>query len=1052
MFARIEVALRPEFPDPAAQGLLRRIELAHPGIRPKIRWGRLLDVYWLDLPFGREEMIQAISEIFWDRVLQWLFTGNLIPSAGGKHGGLLDLMEAAPNRPGKFWALERRFRAGVTDNVGRTAREAFEIVLGAPVSEGRVMSGSLFLMEGPELTEEMIRALARDVYCNELIESWTVLPESEIRKNDRFQAERIRRELPKLMLRGAPEKAEPAGEVAEYSLEGLSDDQLLEMSRKQLWALSREEMRAVRDHFADPGPRAARARLGLGPAITDVEIEVIAQTWSEHCKHKIFNASIDYRDASGQGGRREGIPARIESLFKSTISGTTAEIQRPWLLSVFEDNAGIVAFDEEDAFCIKVETHNSPSALDPYGGALTGIVGVNRDILGCGLGARPIFNTDVFCVAPLDFPEPLPDRLLHPRRILEGVRRGVEHGGNKSGIPTVNGALVFDERYLGKPLVYCGTGGFMPRVSAGRACEVKEILPGDRICMVGGRIGKDGIHGATFSSLALDESSPMSAVQLGDPITQKRAADFLLEARDLGLFRAVTDNGAGGLSSSVGELARLSGGARMDVSLAKTKYPGLKPYELVVSESQERMTVAVAPEKIPEFLTLAERRGVEVSVLGEFNDSGRFDILYAGKTVGSLDLHFLHKGGPKLHLTAEWPGIPAPAPVTDPAAGVSPPADFERDGASILLKLLGRPNIASKEWLIRQYDHEVQGTSVIKPLHVSQPGTPSACSGPNDAGVVKPKPGSESGIAVGCGINPKLSDIDPYLMAQAAVDEAIRNVLCVGAEFGSPESVVALVDNFCWPDPVGDPLKTAWLVRACYGLREAALALQAPLVSGKDSMKNDFRGKRAGKPVTISVPPTLLMTAVAKVRDARRARTADFKAAGDFIYVLGGNGLGLRGSEYEAAYQGKLPAAGARFGEPNWKEAMRIYSWLGGSTGKEQRKIRSLHDVSEGGLLTSLAESMLARGLGAQIELPDSGDLLETAFGEGFHSFVLSVSEGDAAGVEAECLSLEIPLRRIGTVVAAERLEVRACGRIEPSWSVNTAEVRSAWRKEGYWE
>lgn len=1037
MFARIEVAMRPEFADPVAQGLLRKIELANPAVHQKIRWGRLIDVYWLDLPASREEMIPAITEIFWDRVLQWLFTGNLIPKAAGKQGGIQDLAEAAPYRPGKFWALERRFRAGVTDNVARTVLEAFEIVLGRKLPEGRAASGSLFLLEGPELDENAIGAIAQEVFCNELIETWTVIAEQELKGNDRFHQERVKRDLPKVIMTGSDR-------VEEIKLDSLNKSDLEKLSQKRLWALSLKEMEAIRAYFSNGDVLARRKSMGLPSVPTDVEMEILAQTWSEHCKHKIFNARIRYQDRSGNkngGGVR--IPTQIESLFKETISGTTAQLHQSWLLSVFEDNAGIVAFDDEHAFCIKVETHNSPSALDPYGGALTGIVGVNRDILGCGLGAKPVFNTDVFCVAPLDYSEPLPDRLLHPRRILDGIRRGVEHGGNKSGIPTINGALVFDRRYLGKPLVYCGTGGFMPRMIHHRPCETKEIRAGDRVVMVGGRIGKDGIHGATFSSLALDESSPSSAVQLGDPITQKRAADFLLEARDLDLYRAITDNGAGGLSSSVGELARLSGGAKIDVSLAKTKYPGLKPYELVVSESQERMTVAVPPGNLALFMSLAERRGVEVSDLGEFTDSSRFDISYKNKLIASLDLEFLHHGVPKLELQAEWKGVPSFSIQREEVP-------FESSGMSSLVELLSSPNIASREWLIRQYDHEVQGMSTIKPLHTASPGTPLAFSGPNDAAVIKPVPRSESGIAVGCGINPKLSDIDPFLMAQAAVDEAVRNALCVGAEFGKRDCVFSLVDNFCWPDPVSDPVKCGWLVRACFGMREAALALSTPFISGKDSMKNDFRGVQAGKSVEISVPPTLLITAVARVADIKLARTADFKRAGDMIYMIGGTQLGLLGSEFHAL-RGAVPPE-ARVGEPCWDEARLIYSWIGGSTGKEQVRLKSLHDVSDGGMLVSVAESLLARGLGANLTLPGS-DPWEASFGEGFHTFTASVAESDAQNVESEWTLLGVPFKRLGEVTSNDLLEVRWSNRgYARHWSVPIKQLRAAWQRGGYWE
>ncbi|MGK5087521.1 AIR synthase-related protein [Bdellovibrionota bacterium FG-2] len=1045
MFCRIELAIRPEFADPASDLLFRKLQLAHPDIAKRVRWMRLLPVFWVELPSSREEMIPAVIEIFWDRVLGWVFTGNLIPSAAGKDGGIQDLITGAPHRPGAFWALERRFRPGVTDTVARTSLEAFEIVLGRKMPDARAASGSLLLLEGPQLTEEMLASIARDILCNELIETWTLVSEHELQRNDRFHAERVKRDLPRIPVRGS-------AEVQHVSLEGVSDAQLERLSREKVWALSIPELRAIRAYFSSSLVLAARKAKGLS-APTDVELEVLAQTWSEHCKHKIFNAKVKYFEdtkAKAEWAREVAIPKVVNSLFDQTIVGTTELLPKNWLISVFKDNAGIIAFDEEDAICVKVETHNTPSALDPYGGALTGIVGVNRDILGCGLGAKPIFNTDVFCVAPLDYAGSIPDRLMHPRRILDGIRRGVEDGGNQSGIPTINGALVFDERYLGKPLVFCGSGGILPRVIEGRRSEVKEIRPGDRVCMLGGRIGKDGIHGATFSSLALDDLSPLSAVQLGDPLTQKRMTDFLLEARNLGLIRCLTDNGAGGLSSSVGEMARFcgeKGGARIDVSLAKTKYPGLKPFELVVSESQERMTVAVSPDALPLFETLAERRGVEVSDLGEFLDTGLFDILYEGKLVASLDLKFLHDGVPQLELEAEWPGVPE-----GPKGNQT--RRFEFEAADALLSLLGSPNIASKEWLIRQYDHEVQGMSVVKPLHTVF-SAQGVLSGPNDAAVIKPKTTSSAGMAVGCGINPKLSDIDPFLMACSAVDEAVRNVLCVGGEFGRPESVLALIDNFCWPDPQTDRLKAAWLVRACYGMQQAALALSAPLISGKDSMKNDFRGMQDGKPVTISVPPTLLITAIAKVRDIAACRTSDFKSTGDAIFLLGGKSLGLWGSEFERV-QGVAQLPGfPRVGIPNWEDARRLYGWLGGEVGKEQSLLKSLHDISDGGLLVAVVEGMLARGLGAYVKIPDATDAWEFCFGEGFHSFITTVADSDAEILEMELRQLGIGFRRLGSVTQREKLEVMWSHKEDQSvksWSVPTKQLRVAWQKGGYWE
>lgn len=1044
MFVRVEVAVRSEWIDPGAQAWLRRLELSHPDLRRQIRWARMLDVFWIDLDVPRAQMIPALREIFWDPVQNWIFTGDLVPSAAGERGGAVDVFESAPHRNGKFWGVERRYRPGVTDNVARTVLEAFEILLGKPATPARVSSGALLMLEGPSLGEQALETVARESFCNELIESWTLIPDQELRKSERFHPDQVRLEFPRVHLR-------PPSAPETFDLARLTEAQLEELSTSRLWALNLSEMRTIRDYFKMEGERRTRQEHGLSLP-TDVEMEILAQTWSEHCKHKIFAAEVHYKDES-PGGDYRRIPSRIEGLFANTIAGVTAQIQRSWLLSVFKDNGGILAFDEEDAICIKAETHNSPSALDPYGGALTGIVGVNRDILGCGRGAKPIFNTDVFCLAVPDYAHVLPDRILHPRRILEGVRRGVEHGGNKSGVPTVNGALVFDDRYIGKPLVYCGTGGIMPRVSAGVPCEKKEIYPGDRVVMVGGRIGKDGIHGATFSSLALDERSPSTAVQLGDPITQKRMADFLLEARDLGLYRTLTDNGAGGLSSSVGELARLCGGAEIDVFKAKTKYPGLKPYELVVSESQERMTCAVPPERLQEFLDLAQRRSVEVSDLGEFKNSGFFHVKYDGKSVALLDLDFLHNGNPRLTLQAVWKGAPKVAS--------NPSTTFGDEVKERLLELLSRPNIASKEWMIRQYDHEVQGMSVIKPLHSH--GVGGAC-GPNDGAVVKPKPNSWAGIAVACGIQPKYSDLDPYVMAQASVDEAIRNILCVGAEYGQTDAVLALTDNFCWPDPVSDPEKMGALVRACYGMREAALALGVPLVSGKDSMKNDYRGKKAGEQIHIAVPPTLLMTAIGKLSDVRTARSSDFKGEGDAIYVLGGMHLGLQGSELHQCYRERVRDRGgdvrqvvlpgsARLPEPDWIFARRLYSWLGGSNGKKHASLRSAHDLSEGGLLVALAEACIARGWGADVTLPIDRELWELSFGEGFHSFLVSVEESETQAIETEWIERDLPFVRLGSVRSHGELRLTFSeGDARKRVDIRTEQLARAWNREGYWE
>ena len=630
-------------------------------------------------------------------------------------------------------------------------------------------------------------------------------------------------------------------------------------------ALSLEEMKAIQFYFRQDEVIAARKQVGLGAMPTDAELEALAQTWSEHCKHKIFAARIEYEDDQG----RQEV---INSLFKSYIMQATADVRKAKgkqdiCLSVFKDNAGVIKFNDDWSLVFKVETHNSPSALDPYGGALTGIVGCNRDPFGTGMGARLMFNTDVFCFASPFYDKPLPPRLLHPRRIFEGVVEGVEHGGNKSGIPTVNGSIVFDDRFAGKPLVYCGTGAIMPRMLNGRPGHEKQARVGDRIVMAGGRVGKDGIHGATFSSEELHEGSPVTAVQIGDPITQRRMFDFLIIARDRGLYNAITDNGAGGLSSSVGEMSEDTGGFEMHLDRAPLKYSGLQPWEILISEAQERMTLAVPAEKLEEFSTLAYEMGVEVTDLGQFTDSGYFHCLYNGETATYLPMEFIHDGVPQMVIAARW----TPPALKEP--DFAQPLDMD----ATLRHLLGRLDVCSKESVVRRYDHEVQAGTVIKPL------VGVANDGPSDAAVLRPLFDSFEGVVVAHGICPGYSDIDTYHMMANAIDEGLRNYVAVG---GNIEHVAGL-DNFCWCDPVASDktpdgeYKAAQLVRANQALYNC-LAFGVPLISGKDSMKNDYM---IGD-TKISIPPTVLFSVIGKIDDLRKAVSMDAKAPGDLVYLL----------------------------------------------------------------------------------------------------------------------------------------------------------------------
>jgi phosphoribosylformylglycinamidine synthase len=898
------------------------------------------------------------------------------------------------------WILEIGYRSGVTDNAGHTAAGTLAGLAGDG-GACTVRTARRYYLTGA-LTAADVHRIGTVVLGNSLVHAIAVVPGNEAASlpTPRLDVETVT---------GPAWMEVPLPDAEEV---------LMELSRRCLLALNVDEMRALRVYYADRKRQAARLAIGLPEWPTDVELEAIAQTWSEHCKHKIFNARIRYNDG--------GLTTEIDGLFPTYIKGATRKIAQTcdWLVSVFDDNAGVVRWTDDHHAVFKVETHNAPSALEPYGGALTGIVGVNRDPAGTGLGAKLVFNTDVFCFAPLNWSQPLPSGVMHPQRLFAGIRQGVEDGGNQSGIPTVNGALFFDDRYLGRPLVFCGTGAIMPATTAGQPSHLKAVYAGDLIVMAGGRVGKDGIHGATFSSQATGASAPVGVVQIGDPITQKRLLDMLTEARSLGLYRAITDNGAGGLSSSVGEMAEFSGGAHLALDRVPLKYPGLLPWEILVSESQERMTLAVPPESWPALADLAAKRGVEITVVGTFTDEGTLTAAWHGEPVMHLEMSFLHHGLPKRMLEAVW---------QEPKRETVQP-DMPGDLGQVLLDLLGSWNICSRESVIRQYDHEVQGGSVVKPL------VGVANDGPSDAAVIRPLLDRDMGLAISCAINPHYGDIDTEAMARLAVDEAIRNVVAVGAD---PHRI-SLLDNFCWPDPVYDPernpdgpFKLAQLVRACRGLYDATVAYGAPLISGKDSMKNDYHGPD-GK---LSVPPTLLVSAMATHPDIRRAVTMDAKAPGDLVYVLGQTRAELGGSQYARQLGwsgGEVPIV-----EP--QSFLRGYELLHKAILAELAE--SCHDCSEGGLAVALAETAFSGGLGMTINLdavPTAAYLRldERLFSESAGRHVVTIDPGNRKAFERYLHDLDWAC--IGQVTADPRLVMTSKG--EAVIDVRLDRLKQAWQ------
>jgi phosphoribosylformylglycinamidine synthase len=789
---------------------------------------------------------------------------------------------------------------------------------------------------------------------------------------------------------------------------GLDDAALVKLSKDNTLALSLDEMKAVQAHFRD---------LGRDP--TDVELETVAQTWSEHCSHKTLKGEITFTDHS------TGETRVYANLLKETVFGATQEIcgklgDANWCVSVFADNAGVVQFTDEVHIAIKVETHNHPSAIEPYGGANTGLGGVIRDLLGTGLGAKPVCNTDVFCFAPPDFDaNQLPTGVLHPRRVMRGVVAGVRDYGNRMGIPTVNGAILFDERYLANPLVFCGTIGTIPKDKA-----FKKVMAGDLIVAVGGRTGRDGIHGATFSSLELThESETVSggAVQIGNAITEKKVQDVILQARDRGLFTAITDCGAGGFSSAVGEMgAEL--GAFVQLEKAPLKYEGLSYTEIWISESQERMVLSVPRDKWPELEALCAAEDVEAAALGVFEDSGRLKLSYRGQEVADLDMHFLHDGRPTVKKAAEW---------SPPMFAMGMPAGQLRDlnPQDALLAILGHYSVSSKEWVIRQYDHEVQGGSVVKPLVGIEN------DGPSDAAVVMPVLGTWTGAAIGCGINPRLADLDPYHAAACAIDEAVRNVVAVGAD---PKRI-AILDNFCWGN-IHDPKVLGALVRTAEACRDVAVAYGTPFVSGKDSLNNTYAGKGGER---LDIPHTLLVTALGRVPDVRRCVTMDLKEAGNHLYLVGQTRHELGGSYFHLVTGrsgGSVPTV-----DPH--TAPRVFAAMHDAITKGL--VRACHDLSEGGLAVAAAEMCFAGGIGADLTAP-RGELSDEAilFSESPTRFLVEVKPESAAAFEASFAGL--PVARAGQTVADPRLRIAGAGGEWLIWA-KLSTLKEAWQKPLRW-
>ena len=1159
MIHRIEIRPKEGFGNPHAEGVFS--EIKELGIE-SVEGVRSARLFFLVGDLSADDARRVGEELLGDPVVEEFKLGDSEPDAKDRGGGAAD-PEAV---------IEVHLRPGVMDPVAASTEGAIRD-MGLDVDS--VCTGRRYELSGRISTPDR-RIIATKLLANPVIE------------DVHYEAHT------------PPEVHGHSYElnVVELPICNLDDAGLEQLSKDREMFLNLTEMKAIQGYFRN-----------LNREPRDVELEMIAQTWSEHCIHKTFRSDVCVRNNAGE------VVEEIPNLLKSTVFGATKELDKPWCLSVFEDNAGVIEFDDDWAVCFKVETHNHPSAIEPYGGAATGIGGVIRDPMGTGLGARPVANTDVFCFGDTEMKlADVPTGVLHPRRVMRGVVAGVRDYGNRMGIPTVNGAVCFDERYVGNPLVFCGTVAMIPK----GMCTKQWPTAGDAILCVGGRTGRDGIHGATFSSGELThehETEFSHAVQIGNAITEKKMLDCMLQARDAGLYTAITDCGAGGLSSAVGEMGQKIG-AEVHLDRVPLKYAGLSYPEIWISEAQERMVLGVPQQNVKPILKIFADEGVEATVIGHYGcakrvaqppsagnvagearptssqyrrnlphiqkpgktyfitfcthkrcelpnnardivlhhclfDHGKryhlhgcvvmpdhvhlvltplqdkagetyglaeimngikgasvhsinrllgrkgkiwqdesFDhllrstesaqqkveylsgnpvrkglvssvddyswvwregiegreaeagnstaeggyatrpvlrLFYDGVLVGDLDMEFLEDGLPRPTKDALW----------DPVQLASPKPEEKRSYNDTLLKILAAPNVASKEWIIRQYDHEVQGGSVIKPLvGVTE-------DGPGDAAVVRPLLSSEKGLAISCGLNPTLSDLDPYQGALHAVDEALRNIVAVGGNLDR----TAILDNFCWGN-CNKPDRMGALVQAAKAARHAAMAYGTPFVSGKDSLNNEFLTD-SGE--TIAIPPTLLISAMSVLDDSRRCVTADAKKAGNRLFILGRTGGELGGSHY-------LKVEGLRSGNdvPPVNCAENLKTMLALQKGIETGLVRSCHDLSEGGLAVAAAEMAFAGGLGVRIdtsEIPleiadgplENADAPSAAklFGESGGRFLVEIEPENKDAFTA--IMDGIPYAEIGKVTDTARIV------IGDLIDVSIVEAKKSWKGTFDW-
>lgn len=991
---RIEVTLKPNIPD--ALGNKTRDRIVN-NLGLPVESVTTSDVYFIDKELPESKVDELCRELFSDPVIQ----------------------EYRINEPADIgdsdWLLEIGYAPGSNDIEGNIIQRPMETVEGLVFSRDEKIYTSrryrIKAREGEVLTKDDIDKIASTL-GRAPIKRW------EIRYGDELEGYAM--PTPKMKIAHEPE--------IKYIDLNVSDDELSGISDERRVALKLNEMKKILNYFSSPEIIEERKKIGLSEMPTDAELEVLGQTWSEHCKHKIFNSKITYVDSETE---RE-----INSIFDTYIKSSTETLQErlPWVVSTLWDNAGVIRLNDEWLLAIKCETHNSPSKKEPYGGAITGIVGVFRDPLGTGKGGRILYGIYGFCTGnPLYEGELVPE--IANANLLEGVREGVQDGGNKHGVPTVYGYAHSHAGFMAKPAIYVGAGSLIPAEINGEPGYEKRADSGDLIVMCGGKVGIDGIHGATESSMGATEKLSSEHVQMGDPFMQKKMLEFILEARDLGYYKCITDNGAGGLSSSVGEMGFMfadKGGAngfKLDLDKVPLKYEGINPWQILISESQERMTLAVSPEKIDDLMDLAKKHEVEATVVGEFTDSEKFYVTHNGNTVTYMETDFVHKGVPQLELEAKW--------LTPEQRGLyEPKIKGMKDHGSFLKKILARPNICSKEYIVRQFDHEVQGTSVVKPL-VGKGS--DVCS---DSSVIRPLLDSNEGIAVTASINSAYSEIDAYHMTANAIDEAVRRVIAVGGSLKQ----IPLNDNFCWPSPLpGEKdaeYKLAQLVRANEALYDFTMAYGTPCVSGKDSMSMDGNVKdRGGSDHWISAPPTLQISAAGKIDNVEKCITMDVKKPGDIVYVLGTTYDELGGSEFYEMH-GEVGLNVPKVDAQNNKE---LYNSL--SKAVDRGVVGSIHGCYRAGLGVALAQTSFAGGYGLDVDLSRVPRYVERddkiLYSESAGRFVVTVAPENRE--EFENLMQGGSYRQVGHVTDNDVLSITGVNG-KPILQENIYELKKAWQ------